>query len=94
MTIASRAIESLIQTQGVGDLYRIYLLAHRDGIGFNLAYIPSSFSTPRNEPFDTHYMSQLFTVGYDLAAKGYPWVKVPPGFTASLVEPARAETER
>jgi hypothetical protein len=86
MTIASRAIASLIQTQGMGDLYRIYLLAHRDGIDFNLAYIPSSFSTPRNEPFDTHYMSQLFTVGYDLAAKGYPWVKVPPGFTGPLAE--------
>jgi hypothetical protein len=29
----------------------------------------------------------LFNVGYDLAAKGYPWVKAPPGFTA----PATAE---
>jgi hypothetical protein len=86
MSIASRAIASLIQTQGMGDLYRIYLLAHRDGIAFNLAYIPSSFNTPLNEPFDTHYMSQLFNVGYDLAAKGYPWVKVPPGFTGPLAE--------
>src|SRR5262245_61447954 len=30
LSIAGRAISSLIQTQGVGDLYRIYLTARRD----------------------------------------------------------------
>lgn len=78
--IAKRAISSLIQTQGVGDLYRIYLAAQRDRMDFNLAYIPMSFRTPLEEPFDTEYMRQLFEIGYDLAAKGYPWVKSPPGF--------------
>lgn len=80
MSIAGRAITSLIQTQGVGDLYRIYLTAQRDGFDFNLAYIPRSFDTPLEEPFDTAYMQALFQVGYDLAVKGYPWEKVPPGF--------------
>jgi len=78
--IAARSIASLIQTQGVGDLYRIYLTAHRDGLDFNLAYIPPSFKTPLTEPFDTEYMRQLFQVGYDLAVKGYPWAKSPPAF--------------
>jgi len=82
MTIASRAISSLIQTQGVGDLYRIYLTAQRDGLDFNLAYIPKTFTRELKEPFETAYMDALFKVGYDMAAKGYPWVKAPPGFNA------------
>jgi len=81
MTIASRAISSLIQTQGVGDLYRIYLIAQRDGFDFNLAYIPKSFTRVLKEPFETAYMNALFQVGYNLAAKGYPWAKAPPRFT-------------
>jgi hypothetical protein len=85
--ILERAVSSLIQTQGVGDLYRIDLAAQRDGIDFNLAYIPKSFDTPLKEPFETEYMKELFQVGYDLAVNGYPWAKVPPGYTAPEVEP-------
>jgi hypothetical protein len=86
-SILERTVTSLIQTQGVGDLYRIYLSAQRDGIDFNLAYIPETFTTPLNEPFETAYMRKLFDLGYDRAAKGYQWAKVPPGFTAPQVEP-------
>ena len=87
MTIAGRAISSLIQTQGIGDLYRIYLTAMRDGFDFNLAYIPKSFTRELKEPFETAYMNALFQVGYDMAAKGYPWAKAPPGFNAPPGEP-------
>jgi predicted acylesterase/phospholipase RssA len=80
MSIAGRAITSLIQTQGLGDLYRIYLTSKRDGIDFNLAYIPKSFTTKLEEPFENAYMSELFQLGYDMAVKGYPWEKAPPGF--------------
>ena len=75
LTIAGRAISSLIQTQGIGDLYRIYLTAQRDGLDYNLAYVPSSFNVPKKEDFDTEYMRKLFDVGYDMALKGYPWQK-------------------
>ncbi|MCW2241520.1 patatin-like phospholipase family protein [Azospirillum canadense] len=87
LSIANRAIASLIQTQGVGDLYRIYITAQRDGIDFNLAYIPETFKTPLREPFDPVYMKDLFKIGYDLAANGYPWAKTPPGYAAPQVEP-------
>ena len=83
MNIAGRAISSLIQTQGLGDLYRIYLTTQRDGVGFNLAYIPASFNAPHQEEFDTEFMRQLYALGYDMAAKGYPWQKAPPGFIAA-----------
>jgi predicted acylesterase/phospholipase RssA len=87
LSIMSRAVSSLIQTQGVGDLYRIYLAAQRDGVDFNLAYIPETFTTQLNEPFETSYMRELFAVGYELAVRGYPWAKVPPGYTAPQIEP-------
>jgi len=83
LTIAGRAISSLLQTQGIGDLYRIYVTAQKDGLDYNLAYIPASFNVPKKEDFDTAYMRQLFDVGYSMAAKGYPWQKTPPGFQPS-----------
>jgi hypothetical protein len=73
-------VSSLIQTQGRGDLYRIFAITERDGVDFNLAYIPREFSAPHPEDFDTEYMRQLFRFGYDQAVKGYPWEKSPPGF--------------
>lgn len=80
LTIAGKAIASLIRTQGIGDLYRIYSTAQRDGLDYNLAFIPPTFNAPHKEDFDTEYMRKLFKTGYDAAAKGYPWAKVPPGF--------------
>jgi len=81
-SIAERAISSLIQTQGIGDLYRIYVAANRDKIDFNLASIPETFKTELPEAFDTKYMNELFELGYNLGAKGYPWAKYPPGYRA------------
>jgi hypothetical protein len=80
MSIAGRAISSLIHTQGIGDLYRIYLTTKRDGVDFNLAYVPASFNAPHREEFDTEFMRALYQTGYNMAVKGYPWEKVPPGF--------------
>ncbi|MGL4966808.1 MAG: patatin-like phospholipase family protein [Inquilinus sp.] len=80
LSIAGRAISSLIQTQGVGDLYRIYTVSQRDGVGFHLAYIPSSFNVKLETPFDQTYMRALFELGYKLGAQGYPWQPRPPGF--------------
>lgn len=82
LTIAGRAIDSLIQTQGVGDLYRIYMTAQRDGVDFNLAFIPATFGEQPREAFDPVYMTKLFDVGYAqaTASGGYPWHKSPPGF--------------
>lgn len=79
-SIAGRAISALIQTQGIGDLYRIYVAANRDKIDFNLASIPETFKTELPEAFDPKYMNELFELGYNLAARGYPWAKFPPGY--------------
>jgi hypothetical protein len=81
LDIVGRAVSSLITTQGLGDLYRIYLTTQRDEIDYNLAYIGSDFDAPHKEEFDTAYMQQLFDYGYKLAQTGYPWQKYPPGYT-------------
>jgi len=86
MTIAMRAIDSLTRTQGMGDLYRIFTTTQRDGIDFNLTYIPPTFTTPHTAQFDTAYMRSLYQVGLDAAKAGYSWQKYPPGYDATLRE--------
>lgn len=81
--IGSRSIDSLIRTQGIGNLYHIYAQCKRDGNDFNLAYIPSEFTPEPSESFDPVYMEKLFEYGYRLARKGYSWEKEPPYFTAN-----------
>jgi hypothetical protein len=78
--IGTRAIGSLTKYQGVGDLYRIYVLAQRDGIEYNLAFIPKDFHPKRASEFDTSYMNEEFNMAYNLARAGYKWSKYPPGY--------------
>ena len=80
MSIVGRAVSSLIQTQGVGDLIRMYLTATRDGVDYNLAYIPPEFTAQKRSEFDVNYMRPLFELGRERAAKGYVWAKYPPGY--------------
>jgi hypothetical protein len=88
INIASRAIGSLIYTQGFGDLYRIYTQTQRDGLDFNLAIIGDDFRHPHEEEFDKDYMQALFDYGFKLARNGYPWLKLPPGLETSSTSAA------
>lgn len=80
ISIASRAISSMIHTQGVGDLYRIFLTAKRDGMDFHLSYIPPDFKHLHRQEFDTEFMQALYERGDSLARSGYEWQTLPPGF--------------
>jgi predicted patatin/cPLA2 family phospholipase len=85
INIAGQAIGSLIHTQGIGDVFRIYLTTQRDGLDFNLGYIGSEFVYEgKKEQFETAYMVKLYDYGYRLAEKGYPWKKLPPGLESPL----------
>jgi len=79
--IAARAIDSLLKSQGIGDLYRLYTYAKRDDLDYNLAFIPKDFHATSNSEFDTAYMNALFNVGYNMACCGYPWTKHPPDYS-------------
>jgi hypothetical protein len=78
LPIMGGSVSALIRTQGIGDLYRIYQTALKDGMDYNLAYIPDDFDEIPQEQFDPVYMRKLFDIGYELAADGYPWDKLPP----------------
>ncbi len=80
LAIATRAIASLIYTQGIGDLYEIAALAQREDAHFRLAYIPDGFDKVATQAFDREYMNALFLVGYRLGRDGYSWAHKPPGF--------------
>ena len=89
--IGARAIVSLTKNQGVGDLYRIYLLAQRDEIDYNLAFIPADFKTKRASEFDRKYMNQEFELAFNLARSGYNWSKYPPGYEPANSQAAPAQ---
>ncbi|MDP1840776.1 MAG: patatin-like phospholipase family protein [Reyranella sp.] len=80
LKIVERAVATLISMQGLGDLYQLYLLAQRDGIDYNVSFIPQSFSGKPREPFDQAYMRSLYQVGRETMLKGVPWQKYPPGY--------------
>lgn len=84
LSIANRAVSSLIQTQGVGDLVQMYLTATRDHVDYNLAYIPKDFTLQKKSEFDVNYMGPLFERGRQMGARGYPWSKYPPGYDPKL----------
>ena len=77
-SIVGKSISSLIKTQGIGDLYRMYANAQRDGIVFRAVWIPDSFTMKEPKPFDPAYMRALFDLGYEMGRKGVPWADHPP----------------
>ena len=79
-SIAEKAISSLIKTQGIGDLYRLYAIAKRDGIDYNYIDIPTGFTVEAKSPFDEKFMRALYAKGYEMGRNGVPLKKAPPGF--------------
>jgi hypothetical protein len=76
VAIAQSSIAAINKGHSAGDLFRLYLLAKRDGADFNLAAIPATFSQEGKEPFDREYMQALFDAG--VAQRGARWFKEPP----------------
>jgi len=79
LTIAGRAISTMLAASGSNDVLRVYFLTKRDGVDYNLAYIGSDFKVPRDHLFDQAYMRSLYDYGYEQAVTGRAWHKAPPG---------------
>ncbi len=77
--IAGASVASLYNVVTTSNLYRMYVLARRNGIRFRLATIPDDYPLGDSKLFDADQMSQLFNFGYELAKEGYPWLEAPPG---------------
>ena len=82
LPIAEKAVSTMINYNGVGDLYRMYLITQRAGSSFNLAYVGQDFQAPHPQEFDQTFMRALYRYAYDKAEHGYPWEHAPPGFAA------------
>lgn len=85
-SLAERSFDTIINSQGLGDTYRIYTFMKQGGNDYNLAFIPSEFKQNSKEMFDPVDMKRLFDRGYSDAVGGYKWHKVPPGLEANPEE--------
>ena len=83
LSVAGRSISTMLTASGKNDVLRVYFLAKRDGIDYNLAYIGSDFTTTEAGAFEPPYMRALYDYGYQQGRAGGGWHKVPP-----QVEPA------
>lgn len=84
--VLGRSAKKMVQSQGLGNLYQLYLITKRDHVGFNLAYIGNDFHAAHPAEFDQAYMNALFQYAYQKSAKGYSWQHVPPGLEKSTEE--------
>jgi predicted acylesterase/phospholipase RssA len=83
LSIAGRAITTMIASNAVGELYRIYTTTQRDHVDFNLALIEDDFAERYKQLFDHDYMSKLFAYGREKGIAGYAWQTTPPGFSST-----------
>jgi predicted patatin/cPLA2 family phospholipase len=84
LSIAGRAINTMLASSGRNDVLRIYFISQRDSVDYNLAYIGTDFvSAPKAGEFDQAYMRALYAYGYNQAKAGREWHKAPPNLEAS-----------
>jgi predicted acylesterase/phospholipase RssA len=87
LTIAGRAISTMISSSGHNDIVRLQALAERDGVEFSLAYIHEDFTQPWERPFDRDWMRALFDYGRTRALAGRAWVDTHPTFSPQGGQP-------
>lgn len=77
LPIADRTINSLIRTQGIGDFFRIATLADRDGLDFQVTWIPDGtnelIGVKPAEEFDPKYMKALYDYARQRTFSGETW---------------------
>jgi hypothetical protein len=80
-SIGGAAVSSLIRGSGIGDTYRLFAIAQRDDVAFNVAWIPAETPCPTpTEAFDRPFMVCLFKFGGDYLNSGRMWHPGPPFF--------------
>jgi hypothetical protein len=90
ISIAGRAISTMLAASGYNDVLRTYFVTQRDGVDYNLAYIGKDFvPPPKAGEFDQPYMRALYAYGFQQAKSGHAWHKVPPGMATPTLTPRR-----
>jgi predicted patatin/cPLA2 family phospholipase len=79
--VGARSVSSLIRGSGIGDMYKLYLIAERDEAQFRAAWIPANTGCPTSdEMFDPTYMRCLMELGAARQRAGTLWHPLPPHF--------------
>ena len=89
ITIAGRAISTMLAASGVNDVLRTYFVSQRDKVDYNLAYIGRDFDAPKKGEFDQAYMNALYEYGVREIVEGRAWHKHPPGLGSPAGVPSR-----
>jgi hypothetical protein len=79
VALGEHALHLLAQSQGVADLYVIYVQAQRAKATFRAAWIGDEFEAPWDQWYDPKYMQALFAYGHVQALRGGVWRSLPPG---------------
>lgn len=83
--IGEAAVSSLIRGSGTGDVYRLFAIAQRDEINFNVTWIPPETPCPApTEDFDRAFMACLYNFAGDWFRSGRAWQATPPFFARDL----------
>ena len=82
ISIAGRAVSTMLSASGHNDVLRTYFVTQRDGVDYNLAYIGTDFQMTEKGQFEQPYMRALYDYGYQQARGGRAWHKTPPGLAA------------
>lgn len=80
--IASRAISTLIKSQRLDEIYRIYRMSKDAGAAFYFIAVPKDFNAQSTQLFDPVYQKALFKEGYKAGKSGNRWLKQPPDTVA------------
>jgi len=91
--IGEAAVSSLIRSSGTGDVYRLYAIAERDDIAFNVTWIPPETPcAPPTEDFDRAFMACLYAFAGDWFRSGAAWRDAPPFFATDLPDTLTLKT--
>jgi predicted acylesterase/phospholipase RssA len=89
VALGEHALHLLAQSQGIADLYVIYVQAQRAGAVFRAAWIADEFEAPWDQWYDPQYVQALFGHGREQVLRGQAWRSLPPGIGAAAPAPAR-----
>jgi len=78
LSIAARAIYTLLKSQHHGEIAMIYNRAMESGADFNLAAVPDDFDVPGAPLGDPAYETALYETGMRIGGSAAPWLKAPP----------------
>ena len=80
--LGEHAMHLLTLSEGIGDLYRLYVRAQQEHALFRAAWIDDTFAAPWRQWYDPAYVRALFEQGRGQMLQGKAWHPLPPGLDA------------